>query len=117
MDEGIAAAVLANVDYGQESAEGRTNKISTTSDTAKEVRKIKVHILSVVKQKGQGYTVAAQVRPDPDITSEEIWRAALPGAFRGATKMDRLWHLYYGQDPEYLPGALISITLPEISSH
>jgi hypothetical protein len=42
--------------------------------------KIKVHILSVLKEKGEGYTVVAEVRPDTDITSEEIWQATLPGA-------------------------------------
>ena len=57
--------------------------------------------------------MVAEVRPDADITSEEIWRAALPGDFRGATKTDRLWHLYYGQDPGYVPGASISIDLAD----
>jgi hypothetical protein len=75
------------------------------------MHKIEAHILSVVKEKGGGYTVVAEVRPDADITSEEIWRAALPGDFRGATKTDRLWHLYYCKDPEYTPGDLISINL------
>jgi hypothetical protein len=77
------------------------------------MRKIEAHILSVYEEKGGGYTVVAEVRPDADITSEEIWRAALPGDFRGATKTDRLWHLYYGQDPGYVPGASISIDLAD----
>jgi hypothetical protein len=74
--------------------------------------KIKVHILSVFKEKGEGYTVVAEVHPDTDITSEEIWQATLPGDFRGATKTDRVWHLYYGKDPGYMPGAMISIDSP-----
>jgi hypothetical protein len=40
---------------------------------------IQVHILSVFEEKGGGYTVVAEVRPDTDITSEEIWRAGPPG--------------------------------------
>jgi hypothetical protein len=39
------------------------------------------YVLSVVTEKGGGYTVVAEVRPDTDITSEDIWRAALPGDF------------------------------------
>ncbi|MBV8417522.1 MAG: hypothetical protein JO251_20160 [Verrucomicrobia bacterium] len=74
--------------------------------------KIEVHILSVFEEKGEGYTVVCEVRPDTDITSEEIWRATLPGDFRGETKTDRVWHLYYGKEPEYMPGDLISINLP-----
>jgi hypothetical protein len=53
-----------------------------------------VHIVDVVEQRG-GYTVVLQALSDEDITSEEIWRLAIPGDFRGATKVDRLWHLYY----------------------
>jgi hypothetical protein len=71
-----------------------------------------VHIIDVVEQRGGGYTVVLQALPDEDITSEEIWRLALPGDFRGATKIDRLWHLYYGQDPGYSPGALLDVTVP-----
>jgi hypothetical protein len=74
--------------------------------------KIEVHILSVFEEKGEGYTVVAEIRPDADISSEEVWRAALPGDFRGATKTDRVWHLYYGKDPGYIPGDLVTINLP-----
>jgi hypothetical protein len=74
--------------------------------------KISVHIVSVFKEKGGGYTVVTEVQPDMDITSEEIWRAALPGDLHGATKTHRVWHLYYGREPGYKPGDLISINLP-----
>ena len=72
--------------------------------------KIEFHILSVFEEKGEGYTVVAEARPDTDISSKEFWRATLPGDFRGAT--DRVWHLYYGKDPGYMPGDLITINLP-----
>jgi len=38
--------------------------------------------------------VVVQPHADSDIASEEIWRVALPGDFRGANRVDRLWHLY-----------------------
>jgi hypothetical protein len=65
----------------------------------------------VFEEKGGGYTVVAEVRPDTDVTSEELWSVAIPGDFRGATKMDRVWHLYYGRDPGYTSGAVVSIDL------
>jgi len=82
-----------------------------TSSDSKETRTIHIHIVQVVEEKGQGYTVVIEVPADADITSEEVWRLALPGDYRGATKIDRLWHLYYGSDPGYLPGWL-DISLP-----
>jgi hypothetical protein len=48
-----------------------------------------------------------------EINSEEMWRVALPGDYRGATRVDRLWHLYYGEDPGYSPGTWLDVALPE----
>jgi hypothetical protein len=86
---------------------------STRSDPTKETRTIQVHIVDVVQQKEGGYTVVVQPHSDSEIASEEIWRLALPGDFRGATRVDRLWHLYYAQDPGYLPGTWLDIAVPE----
>jgi hypothetical protein len=87
--------------------------MNTRSDPTKGKRKIHVHIVDVVQQKEGGYTLVVQPHSeDLDVTSEEIWRVALPGDYRGATRVDRLWHLYYGEDPGYSPGAWLDITLP-----
>jgi hypothetical protein len=86
--------------------------MNTGSDPTKGTRTIHVHIVDVVEQKGGGYTVVLQALSDGDITSEETWRVALPGDFRGATRIDRLWHLYYGQDPGYSPGVSLDVTVP-----
>jgi hypothetical protein len=85
--------------------------MNTSSDPTNEGHKIHVHIVDVVQQKGEGCAVILQAFPDAEITSHETWRAALPGDFRGATKVDRLWHLYYGKDPGYAPGASLEIDL------
>ena len=91
----------------------RTAIMNTGSDAPQAPHTIHFHIVDVVQQKEGGYTVVVQPYSDFDITSEEIWRAALPGDFRGATRVDRLWHLYFGSDPGYSPGAWIDITLPD----
>jgi hypothetical protein len=85
--------------------------MNTSSDPSKETKTIHVHIVQVVEEKGRGYTVVIEVPSDADFTSEEVWRLALPGDYRGATKIHRLWHLYYVSDPGYLPGWL-DISLP-----
>jgi hypothetical protein len=88
--------------------------MKTSSETPNKARTLRVHIVDVVQQKEGGYTLVVQPHSeDPEITSEEIWRAALPGDYRGATRVDRLWHLYYGDDPGYSPGAWLEIALPE----
>jgi hypothetical protein len=88
--------------------------MKTSSETPNEARTLRVNIVDVVQQKEGGYTLVVQPdSEDPEITSEEIWRTALPGDYRGATRVDRLWHLYYGEDPGYSPGAWLEIALPE----
>jgi hypothetical protein len=86
--------------------------MSSTSETTEETRTIQVHIVDVVQQKEGGCTVIVQPHSDSEITSDEIWRVALPGDYRGATRVDRLWHLYYGADPGYSPGSWLEIRLP-----
>jgi hypothetical protein len=85
--------------------------MNTSSDSAKKT--LRVHIVDVVQQKEGGYTLVVQPHSDSEINSEEIWRAALPGDFRGATRVDRLWHLYYGEDPGYSPGSWLDLSLPD----
>jgi hypothetical protein len=87
--------------------------MNTSGNRTKEARKIHVHVIDVVEQVGEGHTVVLQVFPDAEMTSREIWGAALPGDFRGATKVDRLWHLYYGKDPGCLPGDWLELDLPD----
>jgi hypothetical protein len=87
--------------------------MNTSSDPTK--RTLRVHIVEVVKQKEGGYTLVVQPHSDSEINSAEIWRVALPGDFRGATRVDRLWHLYYGEDPGYSPGAWLDLAIPEHS--
>jgi hypothetical protein len=73
-----------------------------------------VHIVDVVQQKEGGYTLIVQPHTeDFEISSDEIWRIALPGDFQDATRVDRLWHLYYAEDPGYLPGTWIDVALPD----
>ena len=86
--------------------------MNTRSDPAGGTRTLHVHIVDVVQQKEGGTTVVVQPHTDADIASEEIWRVALPGDFRGATRVDRLWHLYYGEDPGYAAGTWVDIALP-----
>ncbi|MBV8173125.1 MAG: hypothetical protein JO151_01000 [Verrucomicrobia bacterium] len=86
--------------------------MNTSSDASQKAPKIHVHIVDVVEQKGEGYTVILQAFPDAEVTSHETWRVVLPGDFRGATKVGRLWHLYYGKDPGYSAGASLDIDLP-----
>jgi hypothetical protein len=85
--------------------------MNTSSDSTK--RTLRVHIVDVVKQKEGGITLVVQPHSDSEINSDEIWRVALPGDFRGATRVDRLWHLYYGEDPGYLPGAWLDLAIPD----
>jgi hypothetical protein len=87
--------------------------MNTSSDPTK--RTLRVHIVDVVKQKEGGYTLVVQPHSDSEINSAEIWRVALPGDFRGATRVDRLWHLYYGEDPGYSPGTWLDLAIPEHS--
>jgi hypothetical protein len=85
-----------------------------TSDPDKESRSMHVHIVDVIQQKEGGCTVIVQPHSEGfEIESDEIWRVALPGDYRGATRVDRLWHLYYGEDPGYLPGTWLDIALPD----
>ena len=91
----------------------RTAAMNTTGNPTKEARKIHIHVVDVVEQEGEGHTVVLRAFPDPEMTSAEIWGAALPGDFRGATKVDRLWHLYYGRDPGCLPGDWLELDLPD----
>ena len=44
----------------------------------------------------------------------DIWHSLLPGDYQGAMKVGRVWHLYYGQDPRYLPDSWIDVVLPEV---
>jgi hypothetical protein len=83
------------------------------SDLAQPSRKLHVQVVKVIEQKGQGYTIIVRVAPVEEITSEENWRIALPGDFRGATRVNDLWHLYYGKDPGYKSGDSMEIELPE----
>jgi len=87
--------------------------MNTSGNPTKEAQKIHVHVIDVVEQVGEGRTVVLQAFPDAGMTSGEIWGAALPGDFRGATKVDRLWHLYYGSDPGCLPGDWLELDLPD----
>ena len=88
--------------------------MKTSSETPNEIRTLRVHIIDVVQQKEGGYTLVVQPHSeDLEITSDEMWRVALPGDYRGATRVDRLWHLYYGEDPGYSPGAWLDLALPE----
>jgi hypothetical protein len=85
------------------------------STTSKAPHSLRVHIIDVVQQKEGGYTVIVQVPSESEINSAEMWRAVLPGDYRGATRVDRLWHLYYGEDPGYLPGACLDVSVPDSS--
>jgi hypothetical protein len=87
--------------------------MKTSSDSAKRTHALRVHIVDVVQQKEGGYTVVVQPHSEEEITSDEIWRLALPGEYRGATRVNRLWHLYYAEDPGYSPGAWLDLALPD----
>ena len=91
--------------------------MNASGDPTKEAGKIHVHIVDVVEQKGEGYTVIVQAFPESEITSHDVWSVALPGDFSGATKVDRLWHLYYRKDPGYSPGDRFDLDLPEESKN
>jgi len=93
----------------------RTAAMNPTGNPTKEARKIHVHVIDVVEQAGEGHTVVLQAFPDAEMTSREVWGAALPGDFRGATKVDRLWHLYYGSDPGCSPGDWLELDLPDVA--
>jgi hypothetical protein len=87
--------------------------MNTSHEITNENRTIHVHIVDVVAQKEGGYTVVVQPHTGSEITSSEVWRVTLAGDYRGATKVDRLWHLYYGEKPPYSPGTWIDIVLPD----
>jgi hypothetical protein len=87
--------------------------MKTNTDSTNGTRTIRIHIVDVVEQKEGGYTVVVQPHSELDRTSDEFWRAALPGDYRGATRVDRLWHLYYGTDPGYSPGAWLDLAVPD----
>src|SRR5215469_696150 len=91
----------------------RTATMNTSGNPTKEARKIHIHVVDVVEQEKEGYTVVLQAFPEADVTSREIWGLAIPGDFRGATKVDRLWHLYYGRDPGCLPGDWLDLDLSD----
>jgi hypothetical protein len=93
--------------------ESRTATVNTSSDSTKANLTIRVHIIDVVEEKDGGYTLVVQPHSGSEIISDEIWRVALPGDYRGATRVDRLWHLYYGRDPGYSPGAWLDLAMPE----
>jgi hypothetical protein len=85
-----------------------------TSSDSENPSTIRVHIVDVVAQKEGGYTVVVQAaHSSAEITSDEIWRTALPGDYRGATRVGGLWHLYYGEDPGYSPGSWLDLALPD----
>jgi len=90
----------------------RTATMNTRSDASDSPRTIHVHIVDVVQQKEGGWTVIVQPNSEVEIDSEKVWRAALPGDFRGATRVERLWHLYYGSDPGYARGDWLDLPLP-----
>ena len=52
---------------------------------------------------------AKELPPEANISSEESWRLALPGDFRGATRVEQLWHLYYGEKPPCVPGDTLEL--------
>jgi hypothetical protein len=74
-------------------------------------QKITLRVIDVVAQKGQGYTVVVQLPSDSELTSEEMWKTALPGT-KGATRVSGLWHLYYYQKPPFSAGDTFEVTLP-----
>jgi hypothetical protein len=82
-----------------------------TSRPDAETRKATLRVVDIVEQKGQGYTVVVQMPPDADITSEEMWKTALPGNFQSATRVSGLWHLYYGEKPPFSAGDTFEVSL------
>ncbi len=68
------------------------------------INRVVARVIDVIEQKGSGYTVVVELPPEANISSEESWRLALPGDFRGATRVEHLWHLYYGDKPPCVPG-------------
>jgi hypothetical protein len=87
-----------------------------TSNSNEETHKVMLRIVDVVAQKSEGYTVVVELPPDADITSEEMWKIALPGNFQGATRVSDLWHLYYGEKPPFSAGDTFEVKLPGPSS-
>jgi hypothetical protein len=71
--------------------------------------RVVARIIDVVQQKGSGYTVVVELPPEANISSDESWRVSLRGDFRGATRVDGLWHLYYGEKPTCSPGDTFDI--------
>jgi hypothetical protein len=45
------------------------------------------------------------------VATNETWRASLPEVFRGATRIEHLWHLYYGEKPSFAPGDTFNIVI------
>jgi hypothetical protein len=73
------------------------------------ISRVVARIIDVIEQKGSGYTVVVELPPEASISSEESWRLALPGDFRGATRVEQLWHLYYGEKPLCVPGDTLEL--------
>jgi hypothetical protein len=108
-DEGRLRLDTAN----RQSLEPRTATMNTNSEATNTARTMRVHIVDVVQQKEGGYTLVVQPHSEAEMTSDENWRVALPGDFPGATRVDRLWHLYYAKDPGYSPGAWLDVPVQE----
>jgi hypothetical protein len=83
-----------------------------TSEPNPGTQKIMLRVIDVVAQKGQGYTVIVQLPSDSELTSEEMWKTALPGTIQGATRVSGLWHLYYYEKPPFSAGDTFEVTLP-----
>ena len=78
----------------------------------KRLKRVVARIIDVVEQKGSGYTVIVELPPDTNISTDETWRVSLPaGDFRGATRVERLWHLYYGEKPSFAAGDTYDIII------
>ena len=80
-------------------------------DGEKRMNSVIARIIDIVEQKGSGYTVVVELPPETNISTNETWRASLPGDFRGATRIEHLWHLYYGEKPSFAPGDTFDIVI------
>src|ERR1700756_754774 len=88
----------------------RTFLMSSTSNPEAGAKKITARVVEVVPEKGKGYTLIVELPPDAGISSEEMWKIALPGDFVGATRLDSLWHLYYREKPPFSSGDTFEIS-------
>jgi hypothetical protein len=75
-----------------------------------EADEITVHVLEVVPEKGEGFTMVVEIPPHITIPSDAPWKAVLGDNFRGATQADNLWHLYCREKPPFSAGATFSIS-------